>query len=196
LLQAYDTILTRIRKAPKEDREYSVLNHGRSEILVHAINAFMFAGPISYPASAEELSEVLDLLAVDPVTYGELNHLQFPDSLQQLVDCGILSHLPASPYGTGSYLSELPAQGSPGDVCYMPIPVYKRCWNLEPGLNEGELLLIFDKAYESNRGLLDAEGLAEGCYGDFTKYFKAAEYDNICYILLNDRDEAEKQRIR
>lgn len=96
-LHAYDSILARISQCPKEDREYSALYHSRGEILSRALSAFLFAGPIAYPANDEQLSRTLDLLAVDPATYGELDHLQYPGSLEQLVDCGLLPHLPASP---------------------------------------------------------------------------------------------------
>lgn len=184
-------MLDRCLQAPSHLDHSTSLNVARSEVIVTAMNAFFQCGPQAYPADNAELSEM-----VDGIPDLELDHLEWPAHLDELVDCGILHHLPASPYETGAYLSQLPEAAQPGDVFYMAIPIYQRCLLPKPGRNEGELLLIFDRAYEGNRFLLDADGLAEGMYGDHSKYFKAEQYNNICYILGNDRDEAEKGKIK
>jgi hypothetical protein len=191
MLDAYDALLGRYIKSAKTDAHYSRLNCDRAEILGAALEANYLAGPQAYPVDNRKLSNVVDAIADL-----DLDHLEFPARLEELVECGILPHLPASPYSTGEYLGKLPPTAQPGDIFYMPIPTYKMCLLPEPGHNEGELLLIFDKAYECNDVLLDADGLAKGMYGDYTKYLKAEQYHNICYILGNDRDEAEKDKIK
>lgn len=65
----------------------------------------------------------------------------------------------------------------------MPVRVFKHCLTAVPGQYEGELLIIFDKAYKGN-SLVDARELAEDCYRGYTKFFHEQQYDNICYLLF------------
>jgi hypothetical protein len=124
-----------------------VLNRMRGDIIYHAIGAYIWAGPIDYPADPAEL---LDRLMQD--RYQKLCLLN-PPSLQALVDTGILPHLPASPYPFEAWVDTFPAEPvQPGTVYYKPLPTPGEHGNIydDPSLFENYALFVFDMAQDGD----------------------------------------------
>jgi len=160
------------------------LNIMRGEILKFAISAYFFSGMRDYPTDNGDLMDMLDSL--QPVDYYTM---QVPATLDDLVKCGILDHLPASPYTTGSYLYNLPDTPTAGDVYYLPFTVSRENSFLnEPGLFESNVLIIFDTNYGFNGKLLSDEQMDDEFPGDLSKFIPRGKYNTVCYIYGSDPD--------
>jgi hypothetical protein len=180
-LAAYELELALARQFPTIPEHLTLLNQVRGEILWIAASAYYLAGPRDYPQDPQELAAMLDGLTIE-----ELDHLQWPQSLQALVDCGILPHLPASPHATGAYLSALPEQPQPGDVYYEARATTKDYLVPAGGL-ESCILVVFDQhtAFNSD-DLYDDTSLQEEYPSDVTLYIPPGKYDTICCVNGQD----------
>ncbi len=177
-LEAYDQLLALAEAYPGIPDSSTLYNCLRSEILSAALQAYFYAGPIQYPAAPEELMAVLDSLPPE-----QLGIWIWPAGLQGLVDCGIIPHLPASPYPGGAYLSELPSVPQPGDVYYKAwAPAIAQFHPL--GSLENGLLVVFDGHTPFNQGrLYTPEQLAESYLGDLTTQFPLDRFDTVCFLM-------------
>lgn len=182
-LETYETINENIHAMGTVPESVSWVNQLRGEIFAHAVSAYLFGGALTYPADSDEL-----LVFLDSIPPPGLKVMEFPKSLESLVACGILPHLPESPYSSGSYFQSLPEDPEPGDIYYSPIAVEKGNLFPDPGHNEGSILAIFDLEYEFNQYVLSENQLKEMFFGDLDKFLPRGVYNTICFIDGSDPD--------
>lgn len=175
LLAAHDVALDMLALHGATDGGIEALNEQRGEILSHAMSAYFFAGYHDYPADDRALMEMLTGLDLDT-----FDNLTWPVSLDVLVECGILPHLPRSPYEDSRFLSSLPEEPRPGDVFYMPLAAKTGFWKLEAGLYEGDILVIFGKAHDFSSFLSDEQIAIE--HPGIAHLIPAGMYTTISYV--------------
>jgi hypothetical protein len=185
-LVAYDQLLELAQAYPPIPDVQTLYNCMRGEILTSAMQAYLYAGPVKYPADPAELMAVLDSRTLD-----QIGLWVWPSSLQELVDCGILPHLPASPYPDGQYLTELPDAPRPGDLYYKAWAPARAHFHPAGSLECG-LLVVFDNRTPFNSGrLYTPEQLAATYIGDLTAQFALDRYDMVCLLMGTDVETEE-----
>jgi hypothetical protein len=178
-LDVYDRLMA---VKPADQRDSGLLfelNDLRFSILKKAIDAYIRTGPVTLPAEDDELFAALSAEDV------EIGMHAWPSALDDVVKSGIISHLPASPYSSGEWLTAAPtADPQPGSVLYLAWSPRKLVWHDEPAL-ECNLLVVFGETDPSNA--LTKEQAQEYFLGDLLKtmpYFPS----NVKYLSGVDYD--------
>ena len=143
-LEVYDRLMA---VKPADQRDSGLLfelNDLRYSIIKKAIDAYIRTGPVTLPAEDDKLFAAL---SSDNV---EIGMNAWPPNLDTVVQSGIISHLPASPYPSGEWLTTAPtADPQPGSVLYLAWSPQRLVWHDEPAL-ECNLLVVFGEADPMN----------------------------------------------
>jgi hypothetical protein len=142
-LEYYDDLLELYRQDQETHWPLAeTLNDMRGDVINNALCAYLWVGPTEFPLGTSELLDGLLANKDQPLWY------QYPPTLQDLVDVGIIDHLPASPYPGEAYIDTFPdGPIQPGTVYYKPLPAIGERGVLfdEPGKLENMALFIFDR---------------------------------------------------
>jgi hypothetical protein len=178
-LGVYDELLATIPLDQRDAGLISVLNSLRDSIIERAIDCYFTAGPIVLPAENDQVNAVLR------ANIDKMGENAFPPTLDDLVKCGIIPHLPASPYAGGDWLAAAPtADPPPGSVLYLAWSPQHPVWHFDPAL-ECRLLVIFGDA---DPNLVMSQKEAQEHFGGALSKTLPYFPNNVKYLCGQDGD--------
>lgn len=182
-LAAYDTKLSLLRAMPKPHAYLQAqLNESRGDLLHTARSAFYFTGPMHYP---DDPAELLAALSNPELSYFYMEEVE---TLDQLVEYNVITHLPESPYSTGGYVYSPPTeQPEPGTVVFYSYEIEGEYLTLGPNAREGHMFAVYGRP-----GIfaLRSSEVDDKFLGD-PALLEPYRYSNLVFFIGMDPDTVE-----